>query len=299
LTETRGAPSNPRMLMSPRALAALGRLLRLLALCTAVGLCACSGANVSIGRPTIPDSRARMSFPDKRVLIVVSSHAKLGETSAKTGYWLSEVTHFYHVLARHGFDIDFVSPAGASSVMDPSSDDMGDPLNRTFLEQPSLRARLERPLSPSQINPSEYVVIYYAGGHGTMWDFPDADDISAIATSIYEHGGVVSAVCHGPSGLLNIRLSGGQLLLAGKRVTGFSDMEEVLAGKSSVVPFSLEEELSRRSWDYSSSLFPFASYKVVDGRLVTGQNPGSAAEVGEAVIEVLASRAFGGSRPLR
>ncbi len=244
----------------------------------------------SIGQPMIQNSAALSNAGGKKILIVVSAHEQMGNSEKKTGYWLSEVTHFYDVVTRHGFEVDFVSPGGAPSVMDPDSNKMGDSLNKTFWENSALREKLEHPLSPGAVDAGKYSVIYFAGGHGTMWDFPAADDILQIANTIYEKGGIVSAVCHGPSGLLNIKDSRGNILIAGKKVTGFANMEENIVMKKSIVPFLLEDELKKRGAVYSKAFLPFVSHVVTDGRIVTGQNPGSAAGVGEAVIEVLSQK---------
>jgi len=245
------------------------------------------GKNLRIGEPRVAASTALKNAKNKKILIVVSAHADMGESGKKTGYWLSEVTHFYHAVATQGFEIDFVSPGGAASVMDPDSFDLGDDLNRTFWENAALRQKLENPLSPEKIKAADYAVIFYAGGHGTMWDFPDSSPLASLAGKIYDANGVVSAVCHGPSGLVNIRLADGSKLISGKRVTGFSNGEEKIVGKTSIVPFLLQDKLSGEGGTYSSAFLPFSSHVVSDGRLITGQNPRSAGGTGEAVIEYL------------
>lgn len=243
-----------------------------------------------IGEPAVQNSPALGAAAGKKILIIVSAHPKFGEHEEKTGYWLSEVTHFYHVMAQHGFKIDVASPEGRPGVMDPSSNDMGDSLNRTFWENPGLKQKLEQPLDPKKLQASDYAVIYFAGGHGTMWDFPSSDSLARLSASIYEQGGIVSAVCHGPAGLLNIKLSNGEYLIKGKRLTGFANFEEKLAGKTSLVPYLLEDALKEKGGLYSKAFFPFAAHAVTDNRLVTGQNPGSATGVAEHVIAVLSSK---------
>ncbi|MCE9597167.1 MAG: type 1 glutamine amidotransferase domain-containing protein [Spirochaetia bacterium] len=241
-----------------------------------------------IGEPAIASSPALAAAGGKKVLIVISAHPRFGDREEKTGYWLSEVTHFYHVMAQNGFKIDIASPEGRPGVMDPSSNDMNDSLNRTFWDNQNLRQQLEGPLDPAKINARDYAVIYYAGGHGTMWDFPTSDSLARLAASIYEQGGIVSAVCHGPAGLLNIKLSNGEYLIKGKKVTGFANFEEKLVGKTTWVPYLLEDSLKEKGGSYSKAFFPFVGYAVTDDRLVTGQNPGSATGVAEHVIAVLA-----------
>jgi putative intracellular protease/amidase len=124
-----------------------------------------------------------------------------------------------------------------------------------------------------------------------MWDFPDSDPLAKLAAAIYEQGGIVSAVCHGPAGLLNIKLSNGEFLVKGKRVTGFANTEESLTGKTDMVPYLLEDSLKERGGQYSKAFLPFAGHAVTDDRLITGQNPASATPVAEAVITTLAARA--------
>jgi len=147
-------------------------------------------------------------------------------------------------------------------------------------------AQVENTLHPSQVNPSEYVAIFYAGGHGTMWDFPDNADLAQIAASIYEQGGIVSAVCHGPAGLVNIRLSNHEFLVSGKVVSGFTNEEEAAVGLTEVVPFLLEKVLIERGSTVEKAP-NFQAKVVVSDRLITGQNPASAAGVGEQIVALL------------
>ncbi|MEP6296470.1 MAG: type 1 glutamine amidotransferase domain-containing protein, partial [Ilumatobacter sp.] len=137
-------------------------------------------------------------------------------------------------------------------------------------------------LTPDAVDASDFDAIFYVGGHGTMWDFPDNDELSAIASSIYTDGGVVAAVCHGPAGLLNIEIDG-EKLIAGKRVAGFTNAEEYGMDLSDVVPFLLEDELKAAGADHRAGP-DFEENVVVDGRLVTGQNPPSATGVATAVV---------------
>ncbi len=226
---------------------------------------------------------------NKKVLLAVTSHDTLGNTGRKTGYYLPEVSHPFFALLEHGFSIDqidIVSPQGGKAPVDANSVDLTDPINKQFLARPELVAKTDRTLHPSDIQASEYDAILFAGGHGVMWDFPDATDLLAIATEIYEHDGVVAAVCHGPAALVNLKLSNGEYLVAGKTVAVFTDDEEAAAGLTSVVPFLLESTLVARGAKHQKA--PLWQENVaVDGRLVTGQNPASAGAVGEAVARLL------------
>ncbi|MDA8744835.1 type 1 glutamine amidotransferase domain-containing protein [Rubripirellula amarantea] len=219
-----------------------------------------------------------------KVLFVVTSHDKKGDTGEKTGYYLGEVSHPWEVLHSAGYEIDFVSPQGGKAPVDAF--DMDDPINKKFWDDDVYRTKIENTKKPSEVNPHEYVAIHYAGGHGAMWDFADNAEIAEIAKTIYENNGVVSAVCHGPAGLVNIKLSDGTYLVDGKKVNGFTDEEEVKVGLEDVVPFMLEDKLIERGGKFEKSA-PFTEHVAVDQRLVTGQNPQSAKEVGMATLQEL------------
>lgn len=221
------------------------------------------------------------------VLFVVSGHTQLGNTGKKTGYFLSEVAHPWHVLTQAGYAVEFVSPAGGKVEMDPKSRDLDDPINQQFVSSDDAKA-LEATMSPSDVEPLRYKAIYYAGGHGAMWDFPDATSLSAAAASIYDNGGIVAAVCHGPAGLVNIKLSSGQYLVAGKRVAAFTNAEEAAVGLTDEVPFLLADKLEERGAIHVPAA-DFQEQVVVDERLVTGQNPASAAAAGEAIVQLLSN----------
>lgn len=141
--------------------------------------------------------------------------------------------------------------------------------------------------APEQVDAEAFDAIYFTGGHGVMWDFPDDAGLQHLTREIYQRGGIVSSVCHGYCGLLNTRLDDGRLLVAGRRLTGYSWIEEVLAGVARKVPYNVEEEMKRRGALYERSLLPFTSKVVVDGRLVTGQNPQSAKATAEQVAALL------------
>jgi putative intracellular protease/amidase len=218
---------------------------------------------------------------EKKILFVVSSHAEKGNTGEKTGYYLGEVTHAWEVLKNAGYEIDFVSPKGGTPPVDGLN--LDDAVNKSFWEDATYRTKIDNSMKPAEVTPSDYVAIYYAGGHGTMWDFPENTEIAGIATKIYEANGVVGAVCHGPAGLVNIKLSNGKYLVEGKKVNAFTNEEEVAVKLENVVPFMLEAKLIERGAKFEKSGM-WQEHVTVDGRLVTGQNPQSAKGVGEAMV---------------
>lgn len=220
----------------------------------------------------------------QKILIVLTSNSTLGSTGNDTGFYLPEVTHPYEVFAQAGFEIDFVSPKGGKAPM--TEIDLEDPLNKAFLENPKRVAQVEQTLTPTQVDPNQYNAIFYTGGHGTMWDFPDNEQLAQIAAAIYGQGGVVGAVCHGPAGLVNIKLSNGKSLVAGKTVSSFTNQEEAAVELTEVVPFLLESKLVECGAKFSKAA-NFQAHVVVSERLVTGQNPASAAGVGERMTALV------------
>jgi len=222
---------------------------------------------------------------DKLILFVVTSHGQLGQTGKKTGYYLPEVSHPHRILINKGYSIDFVSPAGGKPPMDPGSAESLDDVSRQFLETDAWSEALNNSLRPEQVDPQRYRAVFYAGGHGTMWDFPDNQDLASIAATVYRSGGVVAAVCHGPAGLVNVRM-GDDFLVRGRTVTCFTNQEETAVALADVVPFLLEDQLRQRGAVVIPAA-PFQSQVVTSERLVTGQNPASAEGVGLAIAKLL------------
>ena len=225
----------------------------------------------------------------KRILHVVSNVAHYADPSEPTGLWLSELTHAHDVFAAKGCTQRIVSPNGGVSPLEPRALKwpLLDASAKAWLDDPGRMALLASTARPDEIDPAEYDAIYFTGGHAVMWDFPDSEGLQRITRAIWEHGGIVSSVCHGYCGLLNTKLSDGTLLVAGKRITGFSWLEEVLAGVARRMPYNAEAEMKRRGARYDKALLPFVSHVVVDDRLVTGQNPGSAKATAEKVAVLL------------
>lgn len=229
-------------------------------------------------------SFAGMPIDTNRILFVITSHEKMGDTGYKTGLHLGEVSHVYKPLHEAGYEIDFVSPEGGQTFMYGA--DMNDSLSLWMIQDPTAYYKLTHALTPDQIDPSRYAAVYYVGGHGTMWDLPENDKLSDITKAVYENEGVVAAVCHGPSGLVNIQLSNGKYLVEGKKVTSFTDSEERAAQQAEVVPFLLESKLKERGAIYSGAA-NWEQHVVVDGRLITGQNPASAGALAEELLKLL------------
>lgn len=222
----------------------------------------------------------------RRILIVVTNVAHFDSPSEPTGLWLSELTHAYDLFAAKGYEQRLVSPKGGLSPLEPRSLKWpnADASAKRWLADPARMALLSNTTRPDDIDPKDFDAIYFTGGHAVMYDFLDDEGLQRLTRDIYELGGVVASVCHGYCGLLNTRLSNGSLLVAGRRLTGFSWVEEVLAGVSKQVPYNAEEEMKQRGARFEKALLPFVPKAVVDGRLVTGQNPQSAKLTAERVV---------------
>ncbi|GAB3238127.1 type 1 glutamine amidotransferase domain-containing protein [Glycomyces halotolerans] len=218
----------------------------------------------------------------KKVMLALTSHAQLGDTGRETGYTVPEAAHPWRVFRDAGLDVDFVSVDGGEPPYEGYEDD--DPVQKEFFETQSERLRSTR--SAEEVDPAEYDAIYFVGGHGTMWDFPESRELCRAAADVYERGGVVSAVCHGPAALVNAKLSDGSYLVSGKRLNSFTNEEEAAMELDDTVPFLLQSRLEERGaqWEGGEK---FSEYTVADGRLVTGQNPASAGKTAQLVVDRL------------
>ena len=226
-----------------------------------------------------------------KILVVMTNHSKYPSREDTTGLWVTELTHFYDVAQQAGYEMDFVSPQGGVVPLDERSQKWVymDKAARAHLADPVFMQQLNHTLKPSEVKASDYKAIYFTGGHGVMWDFPNNPELTALAEQIYRQGGVVSAVCHGVAGVLALKDEQGQPLIGNRKVTGFSNREEVLSGMKKQVPFSLEDQLKSKGAKYSQGFLPFTSFVIVDDRIITGQNPQSPREVGEEVVKRLIS----------
>ena len=224
-------------------------------------------------------------FQPKKILFVVSNHKKLGNTGKKAGTYIPEVTYPFEVFDQEGYKVDFVSPKRGMLAISGMANAAVDEVTRDFFQDKTHINQLKNTLKPEEVDIDQYAGIYFVGGKGTMWDFPDNKKLQAITAKMYESNKLVGAVCHGPSGLLNVKLSNGKYLINGQRVTGYSNAED--ARIKDVLPFLLEDKLKERGGKYSKAPKKYGKHVVVSGRLVTGQNPVSAAGVAEEMVTLL------------
>jgi putative intracellular protease/amidase len=221
----------------------------------------------------------------KPVLFVVTSNAVKGATGIPTGYNLAEVTHPLEKLHAAGIRVEFASPQGGDAPLD-GLEDMKDPVIARYWADAGFRRDIANTLRLDEVDPARYSAIFFAGGHGTMWDFPDSVAAQKAIREIDAAGGIVSAVCHGPAALVNARRADGSLLVAGKQVAAFTNGEEEEVESTHVVPFLLATTLEERGAHHRNAP-NWSDNVVVDGRLITGQNPQSAAHLGEVLRDAL------------
>jgi putative intracellular protease/amidase len=223
-----------------------------------------------------------------KILIVLTSHDTLGDTGKKTGFWLEEFAAPYYVLKDAGAEITLASPKGGHPPLDPKSEepDFQTAATARFKQDKETQAALANTSRLSAIRADEYDAVFYPGGHGPLWDLSGDADSIALIEAMYAAGKPVSAVCHAPGVLRYARKPDGSPIVQGKRVTGFSNSEEAAVQLTNVVPFLVEDELKRHGGDYTKGP-DWLPYAVVDGNLVTGQNPASSEEVAHEVLKML------------
>jgi putative intracellular protease/amidase len=225
------------------------------------------------------------------ILIVLTSHTQLGDTGKATGFYFEELATPYFALTDAGHTVHIASIKGGPGAHDPGSlkaDEAARPASvQRFVNDPSATAKLAATTAISDINPADYHGVFLPGGHGTMYDFPLSDALAKAVGSIYDAGGVVGAVCHGPAGLVNAMRADGKPLVAGLKFSAFTDAEEEAVGLVSSMPFLLETRLTELGGLFQGAP-NFTAKAVRDGRLVTGQNPMSSKGTAELLLEALA-----------
>lgn len=229
----------------------------------------------------------------RKVLIILTSHATLGSTGKPTGFYWEELAAPYWAFHDAGHSVGIASVQGGMPPVDPGSDTEDtrtDAVDRFKADETAKRALQDAP-AVADVSVTEWDAVFLPGGHGTMWDFSQTPAVTDVVGRIWDRGGVVGAVCHGPAGLIGANILNGDPLVKGRAVTGFSNAEEDKVGLSDVVPYQLETALRGLGADYSCAE-PFTAHAVRDGRLVTGQNPQSSEKVAALFNEALAEQAI-------
>ena len=222
-----------------------------------------------------------------KILMVLTSHDRLGDTGKKTGFWLEEFAAPYYAFGDAGVEVTLASPKGGQPPLDPKSDEPAGQTDATrrFKQDAAAQKALANTLVLAEVRAHDHDAVFYPGGHGPLWDL--AEDASSIALieAFYGTGKPVGAVCHAPAVLRRVTVDG-EPLVKGKRVTGFSNSEEAAVELTDVVPFLVEDELVRLGGRYEKAA-DWQSFAIIDGRLVTGQNPASSEAAAEQLLKLL------------
>ena len=223
-----------------------------------------------------------------KILMVLTSHDQLGTTGKKTGFWLEEFAAPYYVFKDAGADITVVSPAGGQPPLDPSSDapDSQTDSTRRFKADKDAQAVLAHTGKLAGASGADFDALFYPGGHGPLWDLAESADSIKLIESMSAAGKTISAVCHAPAVFRHTKAADGSPLVKGKKVTGFTNTEEAAVKLTDIVPFLVEDMLTKNGGLYSKGA-DWQSYVVTDGKLITGQNPASSEAAAKAVLQQL------------
>jgi putative intracellular protease/amidase len=222
------------------------------------------------------------------VLIVLTSHDKLGDTGRPTGFWLEELAAPYYRLKQAGATLTLASPKGGRPPLDPKSNEPGSQTDdtRRFEADPEATAALDSTEVLSKVDPGDYDAVFYPGGHGPLWDLAEDPDSIRVIQDTLRAGKPVALVCHAPGVLRHVTDEDGTPLVQGRPVTGFTNSEEEGVGLTDIVPFLVEDELKAKGGDYSKGP-DWEPYVLRDGLLITGQNPASSARAADTLVALL------------
>lgn len=223
-----------------------------------------------------------------KILLVLTSHDQLGDTGKKTGFWLEELAAPYYALKDAGAELVLASPKGGQPPLDPKSDDPDAQTDdtRRFKADPEAQAALASTVVLSSVKAEDFDAVFYPGGHGPLWDLANDADSIALIEAFAKADKPTGFVCHAPGVLKSVNGPDGKPLVNGRKVTGFTNSEEEAVGLTDVVPFLVENVLTANGGDYSKGP-DWGSYVLTDGKLVTGQNPGSSHAAAEALLKLL------------
>lgn len=223
-----------------------------------------------------------------KILMILTSHDTLGATGKPTGFWLEEFAAPYYAFLDSGADITLASPLGGQPPLDPKSNepDAQTEATQRFKSDPQAQAALASTQRLADVKAGSFDAVFFPGGHGPLWDLAENGYVMALIKDFYANGKIVSAVCHAPAVFRHVKTTEGQFLVNDRNVTGFSNAEEEAVGLTDVVPFLVEDMLKDHGARYTSA-DDWQPHIVVDGRLITGQNPASSVGVADAVIKQL------------
>jgi len=223
-----------------------------------------------------------------KILFVLTSHDKLGDTGKKTGFWVEEFANPYYTLLDKGAQITIASPKGGAAPIDPSSDspDAATEDTERFNNDAEAKGSIANTKVLADMNPDDFDAVFYPGGHGPLWDLAINKESIALIEKFNSQEKPIGFVCHAPAALKNVKDAEGNPLVQGKKVTGFTNTEEAAVGLTDIVPFLVEDMLSENGGVYSKK-DDWAAYAIQDGNLITGQNPASSELVAEKLLASL------------
>ncbi len=224
-----------------------------------------------------------MSNSKKKILVLVTNHATLGDTNEANGTYAPEITHAINVFNEQGFDYDIASIQGGAAPL-YGTETEGDEVNARILNDANFSSKIAATKTPDDLELNDYQAVFYPGGFGLLNDLATNIDVAQKVATLFENNAIIGAVCHGPAGLLPIKLSNGEALIANISVTGFTREEEVEFGTIENIPYVLEERLTRTAGSYVKTA-PWNEFVVKQDRVITGQNPASAHAVAVAMVE--------------
>jgi putative intracellular protease/amidase len=221
-----------------------------------------------------------------KILMVITSHDKLGNTGRKTGLWLEEFAAPYFVFRDAGVNITLASPKGGQPPIDPKSDlpENQTPAMTRYKKDKEAQKAFANTAKLADMRAEDFDTVFYPGGHGPMWDLAESPTSIALLESFYNSGKFIALVCHAPGVLHHVKFQG-KPLVKGKRVTGFTNSEEEAVQLTKVVPFLVEDELKRLGAHFEKAA-NWQSFAIVDGHLITGQNPASSIAVAQTLLKV-------------
>ena len=225
---------------------------------------------------------------DMKILFVLTSHDKLGDTEKKTGFWVEEFANPYYTLLDKGATITIATPKGGAAPIDPSSDspDASTKDTERFNKDAVAKEKIANTKVLANMNPDDFDAVFYPGGHGPLWDLANDEISIALIEKFNSQAKPIAFVCHAPAALKNVKDEKGNPLVNGRKVTGFTNSEEAAVGLTDIVPFLVEDMLSKNGGIFSKK-DDWAAYAIQDGNLITGQNPASSELVAEKLLESL------------
>lgn len=223
-----------------------------------------------------------------KILMVLTSHDQLGDTGKKTGFWLEEFAAPYYAFKDAGADVVLASPAGGQPPLDPKSDlpDFQTETTHRFKADPDAQQALANTVRLDTVNPADFDTVFYPGGHGPLWDLAELPASIQLIEAFERAGKPIGFVCHAPGVLRHVKAADGSPLVKGRKVTGFTNSEEAAVELTDVVPFLVEDEFKKLGATYAKG-GDWAPFVVVDGKLVTGQNPASSEDAAKALLDQL------------